>query len=833
MFELEFNHNKQEQKTLFADVILPLPLPRLYTYRIPFEYNEVIAVGARVVVEFGKSKILTAIVAKLHEKPPEEYQAKYILELLDDVPAVTTLQLELFNWIAEYYMCHVGEVVNIALPSGLKISSESKIQLFPGVEIDEIHLDLTEQILIQHLQDVETLSQKDIPAIVGKKNIYPIIKSLVAKEAIIVFQEVKEKYVPKRVKKVRLQKAFVSDTSLEKLFEELSNKPKQLNVLLRYLQKVPVLETPNSNTQGLPKALLLDEDTSNSSYNTLRKNNILEEFEILVNRFDDLPEVQSKEIAFSATQESARDQILEQFDQKDIVLLHGITGSGKTEIYIDLIQQAIDNGTQALYLLPEIALTTQIVSRLKKVFGDKMGVYHSKFSDNERVDIWKGVLTNKFSLIVGVRSSSLLPFQDLGLIIVDEEHDASYKQMDPAPRYNARDAAMIIGRLHKAKVLLGSATPSLETFYHAINGNYGFVQLLERFSHSTLPEIHTVKPHYAKGNSQSTFNQDMLAAIKTALENSEQAILFQNRRGYSPFIICDTCEEIPHCPNCSVSLTYHKYSNDLRCHYCGYIQGVPTNCPSCGSMKLRNVGLGTERIEDDLAVLFPDSAIQRMDSDTTRKKHSHQQIIDDFSAGRTDILVGTQMLSKGMDFKGVSIVGIVDTDRIMFFPDFRAHERAFQLLTQVSGRAGRREKKGHVFIQTNSPDHPIIDFVKKGNYYDFFKKEILEREQFKYPPFVRIIKITIKHISSETCDRAAHRLAKILTTKFSKNRVVGPNEPVISKIRNQFLMCVQLKIERKGVDIKKAKELIQEIVNHVKSQVDYKSCSFVIDVDPV
>ena len=536
---------------------------------------------------------------------------------------------------------------------------------------------------------------------------------------------------------------------------------------------------------------------------------------------------------FSASQENARNQILEQFEEKDIVLLHGLTGSGKTEVYIDLIQQVIDSGSQALYLLPEIALTTQIVSRLKKVFGDKMGVYHSKFSDNERVDIWKGVHSGHFSLVVGVRSSIFLPFKDLGLIIVDEEHDSSYKQVDPAPRYNARDTAMVLGKTHKAKVLLGSATPSIETYHHAINGTFGFVQLLERFAHATLPDIHPVKPNYATVENASSFNIQLCDALKAALENNEQAIIFQNRRGYSPFITCNECNHVPQCSNCAVSLTYHQYSKDLRCHYCGYTQGVPTNCSSCGSTNLRNVGLGTERIEDELSQLFPEARIQRMDLDTTRKKHSYQQIIDAFSNGQTDILVGTQMLSKGMDFGGVSLVGIVDTDRMMFFPDFRSHERAFQLLMQVSGRAGRREKKGHVFIQTNTPDHPIIETVKKGDYYQFFKREIVEREQFHYPPFVRIIKITTKHISSETCDRAAHRLAKILINKFGQHRIIGPQEPVISKIRNQFLMNIQIKLERKGIDLKKAKDMLQEIVDHVKTLSDYKGTTIIIDVDPV
>lgn len=832
-----FEPAENERITLFVDVILPLPIPKLFTYRIPFELNEIVQVGARVIVQFGNKKVLTAVIAKVHQTPPQHYQAKYILELLDTEPLVTQRQLDLFAWMADYYLCTIGEVMNVALPSGLKISSQSMIELNPNAAPEEFDLTEKERKLLGILKEKKALAYHEAAVFLELKNIYHIIKSLTEKELIIVYEEVKERYQPKKVKKIRLTRDYLDKADLEKLFKFLEEKePKQLDVLLLYLRNVPVFRDWTLNETGLEKSVFRSNPhISNSSVETLIKNGIFEEFEVIVSRFADIQPADSYELKLTDYQQKAVDRILELFEDKDTVLLHGVTGSGKTEIYIDLIQKVLESGSQVLYLLPEIALTTQIVARLRKIFGDKMGVYHSKFSDNERVEVWKGVINQKFSFVVGVRSSVFLPFDNLGLIIVDEEHEPSYKQTEPTPRYHARDVAVLIAKMQQAKVLLGSATPAVESYYNARTQKYGFIALKQRFGNAQLPEIELVdmKEEKKQKKMKQNYSSVMFSEIEGTLARHEQVILFQNRRGYSPYLNCNDCGWIPKCNNCNVSLTYHQHSTELRCHYCGFKMAVPQSCFACGSTKIKSVGYGTEKLEDDLKNLLPEAKIRRMDLDTTRQKNAYQNIINDFENGQIDVLVGTQMISKGLDFDKVSLVGIFDADRLLYFADFRSHERAFQLITQVSGRAGRRDIKGRVIIQTNTPEHPTLQRILKNDYEGFYEEEILEREKYNYPPFSRLIKLTIRHREKEIAKDAAQTLAELLREQLGKPRVLGPESPLIDRIRNQYLKHVLIKLEREKINLKAVKEFIAKQCQNVMLMKQFKSVQVVIDVDPM
>jgi primosomal protein N' (replication factor Y) len=822
----------QEEITIFADVIVPVAVPNLFTYRVPREFANAVRLGARVIVQFGKTKVVTAVIARLHNQPPQKYQAKYILELLDDAPLVMPTQIELFQWIAEYYMCHIGEVLNVALPSGLKISSLSKVQFNPEFDRPEL-LTERETELIEELKKHQSLTYDELARFAEVKNVYHLIKSLVQKQAIIVFEEVKEKYTPKILRKIRLNAFYEEAGYLTALLKELEKTPKQLDVVLHYLRYVPVLRTPELNKKGIEKNVLTKAEVSDSSLNTLLKNGILEQFDVIVSRFEeDTNFVEAPTPILSESQQQALTEIMNEFQQKDTVLLHGITGSGKTEVYIKLIEQVLEGGSQVLYLLPEIALTTQIVVRLRKVFGDKMGIYHSKFSDNERVEVWKGVVTGKFQFVIGVRSAVFLPFDNLGLIIVDEEHETSYKQFDPAPRYHARDVAVVIAHKQKAKVLLGSATPSIESYYNAQTGRYGLVKMLQRFGNAQLPDIELVDIKNARKNKlvKGDFSNIMLDTIRLNLEKKEQTILFQNRRGYSPYIQCDDCDTIASCPNCDVSLTYHYSGQELRCHYCGYHEAMLRTCQACGSVKLRTRGYGTEKIEEELQLIFPEAKIARMDLDTTRTKTAFQTLINEVESGAVDVLVGTQMISKGLDFEKVSLVCIFDADRMIHFPDFRASERAFQMLTQVAGRAGRRDIQGKVLIQTNNPQQAILHQIIAGDYEALYRSEIHEREGFLYPPFTRLVRITIKHFEEAIAEKTAKALADLLAEKLSKQRVLGPEKPLVERIRNQFLFEIMIKLE-KTINLKGAKNYITEQIETIATNKEYKGSSIVVDVD--
>jgi primosomal protein N' (replication factor Y) (superfamily II helicase) len=821
--------------TLFAELLLPVPIPRLFTYRIPRVLQEKVLVGQRAIVQFGDRKILTGLIASIHKQPPTDYEAKYVLELLDNYPVVTEIQFKLFRWIADYYLCTLGEVMNAALPSGLKLSSESMVQLHPSFNLEESTIEFTDRELqlLKHLAN-ESMDYSSISKALGVKNLYSILKSLVYKDAIILYEEVKEKYKPKTEKRIRLTSEYNNSQTLEVLFETLAAKPKQESVLLKYLQEVPVLAHSESNRGGISKKKLLNDDLSESSLSTLIRNNIFEEFDVIISRFPEEGKAAPHAVQLSEDQLRVQREILKNFQENKITLLRGITGSGKTEIYINLIRQALDAGSQVLYLLPEIAVTTQIVQRLKKIFGEMVGVYHSRFSDNERVEVWNGILNGKYKFIIGVRSSIMLPFDNLGLIIVDEEHDPSYKQQEPAPRYNARDVAMVMGQMHYAKVLLGSATPSVETFYHAQQNKYGYVMLDKRFGDAQLPtvELADMGQERRQKTNKGEFSGLLLRRVEETLAKKEQVIIFQNRRGYSPMVSCEDCGWIPKCVNCSVSLTYHQYKHALICHYCGYRQPLPHECPTCSSTRIKTMGYGTEKLEEELNLHFPDARVQRMDLDTTRSKAGYENIIDQFEREETNILVGTQMVTKGLDFNHVNLVGIFNADRMMHFPDFRSYERAYQLITQVSGRAGRRDKPGTVVIQTANPKHPLLNTIMSQAHEEFYEAQLQDRYLHDYPPFARLLELTIKHTDKKVCRVTADALAEVLRAKLTSAKVFGPGEPMISKIRNQFLLSILIKIPRGKSDLVNQKHILQGEIEELLKIKDHRNSRIIIDVDP-
>ena len=831
--QINLFQSDEGQITYFADIILPVSVPNLFTYRVPFEWNDVVKIGCRVIVQFGVSRILTGVIASIHRKPPEKYTAKYLLELLEEEPSVTNIQLNLFDWISQYYMCTVGEVANAALPSGLKINNKSYLQLNPEFKNEQL-ITGKEKILYDLIKSRGSVPYEDAEKITAQKSVHKQIKSLIDKKAILIFEEIKEKYVPKIIKRIRLKSIYVEKANLEALFKVLEKSAKQTDILLKYISNVPIFNQPALNEYGIEKSIFNKLEISGSSLNILLRDEIFEEFEVVVSRFD-YGIKNDKPLELSGIQTQARDEILTAFESKDVVLMHGITGSGKTAIYIDLIKKVLENGSQVLYLLPEIALTTQIVERLKKVFGDRMGVYHSRFSDNERVEVWKEILQGKYSFVIGVRSAVLLPFDNLGLIIVDEEHETTYKQFDPAPRYNARDVSIYLAKLHHAKVLLGSATPSVESYAHARAGKYGLVKLEKRFGDAPLPETILVDTAKEKREKlmKNIFSSVILEALGQNLKSKQQSILFQNRRGYSAYVACEECNHIPKCPQCDVSLTYHQYSKDLRCHYCGHHEAVPSTCPACGSTKIKTVGIGTEKIEDEIKLLLPGAAVQRMDRETTGKKNAYNQIIEDFENSKTDILVGTQMVSKGLDFEKVSLVGIFDADRTINFPDFRSHERTFQLLTQVSGRAGRREVQGKVYIQTVNIHQRILKQIVENDFMGMFEDEMDERLKFNYPPFTRLIKIILRHKEKDTVLKAAQALVENIRKKKINIWVLGPEAPSVERIRNLFIQEIMIKISLKEYkNLQTIKLKLHDEIMRLIIEKKFKNINIYTDVDP-
>lgn len=810
----------------FADVILPLSLPKLYTYSLKDTNLNTAKKGARVLVPFRGSKFYTGIIYQIHETKPEAYEVKEIAEVLDDFPIVSDLQLELWKWIATYYMSNVGEVLRAAVPSGFLLQSETQIILNKDFEEESLLKD-SEFLIFEALQHHPFLNLQQVSDILSKKNVLPIVKSLLSKNAVTEKEVVYEKYVPKKIKYLRLNEKFKQEKQLQDLLDELNRAPKQKEALLHFFNEQATNKKPLKykhfiNKYGLSKAVV----------NALVKKNIFEFYFLqqdrIINKqaYLNLPEL-------SDEQSLALIEVNTIFSRQKTCLLYGITGSGKTAIYTHLIQKELDEDKQVLYLVPEIALTTQLIERLKAFFGEYISVFHSRFSMNERMEVYNNVLENKKKarLIIGARSAVLLPYQNIGLIIVDEEHEVSYKQFDPAPRYHARDTAMVLAKLHRANLILGTATPSVETYTNVLKDKYDLVQLHKRFGEATLPEISLVnmaeaqKKKLVKGH----FSQELLTAVASALDRQEQVILFQNRRGYAPVVSCNICGHIPQCPDCDVSLTYHKFQDELRCHYCGYSEKMPHTCEACGSPALYTMGFGTQQIEAELKEFFPNYNIARMDLDTTRGKYDYYKIIEAFQSQEIDILVGTQMLSKGLDFSNVSLVGVLNADAMLYFPDFRAYERSFQMLVQVSGRAGRQDNTGKVIIQTHHPEHEILRNVQENDFQSMYEAQLKDRQAFKYPPYYRLIKITLKHKDYTRLSEASEWLATSLKNYFG-DLVLGPATPSIARIRKLYIknILVKLPLDQSHQDIKKR---IQHIKNHFQSISSYRSIRFNIDVD--
>lgn len=823
-----------ERKTLFVDAIVPLAVPNLYTYRVPYELNDFVQPGVRIIVPFGKNKLHTAIIREVHDQVPT-YTTKLLDYILDDIPIVTETQLKLWEWIAEYYMCTLGEVMIAALPSSFKLASETKILLNENLNVLP-DLDDNEYIIKDALEIRGTLDLSEIAQIIDRKTVYPIIKRLIDKGVVVVEEEIKAVYKPKKEKYIALHPSIETENQLSAIFDSLKRAVKQQKVLLYYLQKSNHF---SEQRKEVKKSDIIEAtETSSAIIKALLDKNILLEYEIEVGRLKKYSGNRIEAKKLTDGQHKALIEIQESFKNKDVTLLHGVTGSGKTEIYVELINQHIAKGETVLYLLPEIALTTQIINRLRKYYGDKIGVYHSKFSPHERVEIWNAVLKDKlhkYNVILGARSALFLPFKNLGLIIVDEEHETSFKQHDPAPRYNARDTSIVMARAFGAKVLLGSATPAIETMWNARENNFGLVELKQRFGGIQLPEILCSDITRAKKKKEmfGIFSKFLLDEMREALKKKEQIILFQNRRGYAPKWMCEQCGWTPMCTQCDVSLTYHKYTQLLSCHYCGYTLRPPNRCGACGSSDIKMVGFGTQKIEEELTIHLGESVrVQRMDLDTTRSKHAYQNIISDFEQHKIDILVGTQMVTKGLDFDNVSLVGILNADDMLFYPDFRAFERAYQLMTQVSGRAGRKKKRGKVIIQTHTPDHWIIQKVMQNDYEGMYKQELYERKNYLYPPFFRIIRLTVRHMDKQLVDEASDVLVKKLKVKLG-NRVLGPEYGAIPRIKNRYNKQITIKYERTA-SAKKVKYYIAGQIAEIKKVGSkYKAIQVKIDVDPV
>lgn len=824
-----------ERETLFVDVILPVPIANEFTYRVPFELNEKLIIGGRVIVPFGNGKLQTAIVTKVHQNIPSGYQTKYVEHILDDTPIITQHCYKLWQWMSRYYMSPIGDVMNAALPSNFKLASETKIVLHPDYNIDLNALTEREKDIVVALDLKKELDLKEISEIISIKTVQPVIKKLIEKRIVITLEELNNKFTPKTVSAYKLTDEMLNDSAINSIISNLSEskgKRKQYEALMKLIQ---LGEYENGEMNLVSKKELESQGASLSSLNTLEKNKIVENLRVEISRFESYDKEQHEFKSLSEDQEIALNEVNKSFAENKVALLHGVTGSGKTEIYVQLIQEQLDQGKQVLFLLPEIALTTQLITRLASYFGDLVGVYHSKFNQNEKIEIWNHVLTNnpsKFRIILGARSSVFLPFNNLGLVIVDEEHESSFKQYDPSPRYNARDTSIVLSHLHKANVILGSATPSLESYYNAKSGKYNLIELDSRFGNIKLPEvlIGNIKKERQQKSMQSHFTSFLIEQMKSALEVKEQIILFQNRRGYNPYWMCEICNWTPQCVNCDVSLTYHKQKNNLNCHYCGYSIRPVGECKACGSNKISMLGFGTEKIEDELKIFFPDKVSKRLDLDTTRSKNAYAEIISDFDSGKIDILIGTQMISKGLDFENVNLVGILDADMLLKRPDFRAFERSFQLMTQVAGRSGRRKKRGTVVIQTGDPDNWVIEKVINHDFIDFYKNEIIERNHFFYPPFFKVIEFTLRHKDENKLNIGADRFSEEMR-KIFKERVLGPEFPLVKRVQNYFIKKITLKFERDANE-KQIKERINQILSSFYSAPNNKSIRVSIDVDP-
>ncbi|MDI5897757.1 replication restart helicase PriA [Flavobacterium yafengii] len=812
----------------FVEVILPLSLAKTFTYSVSEAEFHYIKIGMRLAVPFGKSKIYTALVIEIHQNKPTLYEAKEIHQILDEKPIVTEIQIAHWQWIASYYMCAIGDVYRGAMPSALLLESETIISQKTDLVVDTSLLSDDEFLVYEALQQQSSLKVLDIMAILNKKNIFPVIQKLIDKNILVLQEEIQETYKPRLVRYVRLHPKYESNEGLSELLETLKSANKQKEIVLNYFQLSAVEKKPIT-----VKKLVEAANSSSAIVKVLIEKEIFEDYFLQEDRVNFTGKIREDQLQLSSAQQKAFEEIKESFTQKEVCLLHGVTSSGKTEIYIKLIEEYLETGKQILYLLPEIALTTQLVGRLRTYFGNKVAVFHSKYNNNERIEVWNQVLVNseKAQVVIGARSSLFLPFYNLGFIIVDEEHEQTFKQVDPAPRYHARDAAIVLAHSHKAKVLLGSATPSIETYFNAKSDKFGLVEISERFGNVMMPNIELVdlKDKYFRKKMTGHFSDVLIEEINIALSLGEQVILFQNRRGYSPVIECMTCGHVPQCQQCDVSLTYHKHKNQLRCHYCGYTMAKPTHCHSCSSVDLTTKGFGTEQIEQELVSIFPNSKIGRMDQDTTRGKFGFEKIIDSFKNREMDILVGTQMLAKGLDFDNVSLVGIMNADNMLYHPDFRAFERSFQMMTQVAGRAGRSEKQGKVVIQTYNPNHNTIQQVTNNDYLGMNKEQLYDRQIYKYPPYFRIIKLTLKQRDFDKLKEGSMWLYQVMSQNLNMP-VLGPEEPAISRIRNEYIRTIIIKIPQ-NASIVNTKKTIQKMLNSFEAVAQYRAIKVTSNVD--
>ncbi|WP_343486040.1 primosomal protein N' [Allomuricauda sp. d1] len=815
----------------FLDVVLPIPLERFFTYRISKEEADFLKPGMRVAVPFGKSKIYTALSYRVHQNPPEAYEAKEIHQILDEVPLVNEIQLKHWQWIADYYMCTLGEVLRGALPSAFLLESETLILPNRSSEIDENDLKDDEFLVYEALQHHESLKIDDISGIIDRKSALPVITRLLRKGVIVLKEELYEQYKPKLVRYVKIASQYQKDETLELLLNQLSRAPKQSQVVMALFQLQATIKKPIK-----VKDLMAKSGATSSVIKALIDKNIFEEYYLQQDRVVFETDASKKEVELNRVQTEAYQNILEGFAARKPVLLHGVTASGKTEVYVKLIETIIKKGKQVLYLLPEIALTPQLIVRLQGFFGDKVVVFHSKYSLNERVEVWNNVLLQKqkAQIVIGARSALFLPFSKLGLIVIDEEHESSFKQFDPAPRYHARDAAMVLAKLHGCDTVLGSATPSIESMHNVKTDKYGYAEINERYGKVLMPEIELVdlKEATKKKLMKGHFSERLLNEINSALQLGEQIILFQNRRGFAPIVECTTCGHSPQCPNCDVSLTFHQYQNQLRCHYCGYHMVLDESCVACGSFTLDKKGFGTEQVQQELKEHLPDFEIGRMDLDTTRGKHGYEKIITAFEQQEFDVLVGTQMVTKGLDFRNVGLVGIMNADTLLNFPDYRAHERSFQLLTQVAGRAGRTKKRGKVLIQTYNPYHRILQQVTDNDYAAMFNDQSYEREHFAYPPSTKIIKVTLKDKDFNKLNESSLWFSDALRNLLPNHRILGPEFPPISRIRRYYLKNILIKMAE-GQSPSKIKNGIKRIEKSFNAISQYKSVRLVYNVDHI
>lgn len=817
-------------KALFGEILLPIPLTQTFTYRIPRSLTEQASPGKRVIVPFGRSKIYTGLIFELHQNPPKSYSAKLLIDIIDQAPIIRQNQQQFWHWLSQYYCIPLGEIMANALPANMKMQSETILVLQEERVFEENSLSDNAYIIYEILENKKEISIKEVQKLLQIQSAFKYVKELYDEGYIQLKEEIKEKYRPRIKKVVRLAESYLTEqNTLKELFDELEAKPQQLQILMAYLKL-----KSQKKIAFIEKSLLINHAQlkSPSALNTLVKHGVFEESEQNVDRVI----MESKEqISFdlSPAQDRAFHAVKKAYQNKNTCLLHGITGSGKTNIYIKLIQEMLElhPDKQILYLVPEIALSVQLVRRLKNSFKDRIGIYHSKFNPNERVEIWHKVLKGEYQIVLGVKSAIFLPFRSLSLVVVDEEHESNYKQSN-SPLYNAKDSAIYLAHQEKAKVILGSATPSMESYHNALNGKYALVELKERYGNVQLPEISIIDLKYLKREKQmkGLFSPQMLKQIEDNVKEEKQVILFQNRRGFAPYLNCKQCGWNAKCEDCDISLTFHKYYKHLTCHYCGYKQGMPKNCPACGSPDLQMQSFGTEKIEEELSLMLPSVRCSRLDQDTTRKKDAFEKIIEAFEKKEADVMVGTQMVTKGLDFESVNMVAIPDADQILRIPDFRAQERAFQMITQVAGRAGRRAERGQVLIQTHQPKHFIFGCLLQSDYVQFYRQELQERHNHLYPPFVKLIKLVLKDLRLDKIKKGSHDLAQNLYRKLGE-QVLGPILPQPMRLKKHYIAHILLKLP-KSKSLGKTKALLLQEIQNFNQEPEFKSIKVQVNVDP-